>query len=187
MAADVETACRVTGRDPRPRRCAKAKILDRVFRRDAFSIEIIPIILAGPSKGLATRSNPPRQRTAPGSAGAMRSSARRANNHCFWGESLIGNFTCPCPLDVAGLARLRLRARIISQPQGQPVETSRLHLNVKTAVHHRDFHLRSQLTGNIHRLVGRMHRNRKAGPEKAKRRARLDNRLTRRTLRHDRA
>jgi hypothetical protein len=60
-------------------------------------------------------------------------------------------------------------------------------LHVKTAVHHRDFHLSSQLTGNIHRLVGRMHRNRKAGPEKAKRRARLDNRLTRRTLRHDRA
>jgi len=45
-------------------------------------------------------------------------------------------------------------------PQGRPVETSRLHLHVKTAIHTGGFHPSSRLTGNIHRLVGRMHRNR---------------------------
>ena len=38
LAADVETAWRVTGRDRGPGGRAKPNILDRVFRRDAFSM-----------------------------------------------------------------------------------------------------------------------------------------------------
>jgi hypothetical protein len=66
LAADLETACRVAGRDRRPSPRVRSNILDRVFRRDAFSVEIISIILAGPSKGPAARSG-----QAARSAGAM--------------------------------------------------------------------------------------------------------------------
>jgi len=198
LAADVETACRVTGRDPRPRRCAKAKILDRVFRRDAFSIFISPnerlfpalptgqflrprtgahrAYSASPaSRSADTLFTPTRTRFLVSPEQAPQGPPPHELLRFFQGRTspvhcLSDSFCFRCPLSFLRPCRLT--------PQGQPGETSRLHLNVKTAVHNRAFHLSSQLAGNIHRLVGRMHRNRQAGPENAKRRARLGNRFS---------
>jgi len=107
LAADIETACRVSDWDQRPRRCAKPKILDRVFRRDAFSIEIIPIIVASPSKGPAVRPAPPKRWV---SGSQMRRPPNCAKKRCFARERLIDNLTTPRPLDMALLARVPRRA-----------------------------------------------------------------------------